>query len=172
MKKFIKSIAVTAAASTLLLASSAIAFEQKIAVINVQEAISQIPQAAVLMQTLETEFKDEKAVIEQLQKDLTFEDENLKRNGSLMSEKEKKDLQTKMASLYQQYQVKVKEFQQQVTQRKNQETNKLLALVTQAVDNIAAKNDYDLVLSKQAVVFSKPSTDITGKVIEQVSKLK
>jgi len=172
LKKFIKSIAVTAAASTLLLASSAIAFEQKIAVINVQEAISQIPQAAVLMQTLETEFKDEKAVIEQLQKDLTFEDENLKRNGSLMSEKEKKDLQTKMASLYQQYQVKVKEFQQQVTQRKNQETNKLLALVTQAVDNIAAKNDYDLVLSKQAVVFSKPSTDITGKVIEQVSKLK
>lgn len=172
MKKFIKSIAVTAAASTLLLASSAIAFEQKIAVVDVQEAISQIPQAAVLMQTLETEFKDEKAVIEQLQKDLTFEDENLKRNGSLMSEKEKKDLQTKMAGLYQQYQVKVKEFQQQVTQRKNQETNKLLALVTQAVDNIAAKNDYDLVLSKQAVVFSKPSTDITGKVIEQVSKLK
>jgi len=165
-------MAVTAAASTLLLASSAIAFEQKIAVVDVQEAISQIPQAAVLMQTLETEFKDEKAVIEQLQKDLTFEDENLKRNGSLMSEKEKKDLQTKMAGLYQQYQVKVKEFQQQVTQRKNQETNKLSALVTQAVDNIAAKNDYDLVLLKQAVVFSKPSTDITSKVIEQVSKLK
>jgi len=172
LKKFIKSMAITATASTLLLASSAMAFEQKIAVVNVQEAISQIPQAAALMQTLETEFKDEKAVIEQLQKDLTFEDENLKRNGSLMSEKEKKDLQTKMTGLYQQYQVKVKEFQQQVAQRKNQETNKLLALVTQAVDNIAAKNDYDLVLSKQAVVFSKPSTDITGEVVEQVSKLK
>lgn len=172
MKKFIKSIAVTATASTLLLASSAMAFEQKIAVVNVQEAISQIPQAATLMQTLETEFKDEKAVIEQLQKDLTFEDENLKRNGSLMSEKEKKDLQTKMSGLYQQYQVKVKEFQQQVAQRKNEETNKLLALVTQAVDNIAAKEDYDLVLSKQTVVFSKPSTNITDKVVEQVSKLK
>ena len=172
MKKFIKSIAVTATASTLLLASSAMAFEQNIAVVNVQEAISQIPQAATLMQTLETEFKDEKAVIEQLQKDLTFEDENLKRNGSLMSEKEKKDLQTKMSGLYQQYQVKVKEFQQQVAQRKNEETNKLLALVTQAVDNIAAKEDYDLVLSKQTVVFSKPSTNITDKVVEQVSKLK
>jgi outer membrane protein len=165
-------MAITATASTLLMASSAMAFEQKIAVVNVQEAISQIPQAAALMQTLETEFKDEKAVIEQLQKDLTFEDENLKRNGSLMSEKEKKELQTKMAGLYQQYQVKVKEFQQKVAQRKNEETNKLLALVTQAVDNVAAKNDYDLVLSKQAVVFSKPATNITSKVVEQVSKLK
>ena len=172
MKKFIKSMAITATASSLLLASSAMAFEQKIAVVNVQEAISQIPQAAVLMQTLETEFKDEKAVIEQLQKDLTFEDENLKRNGSLMNEKEKEELQNKMAGLYQQYQVKVKEFQQKVAQRKNQETSKLLALVTQAVDNIAAKEDFELVLSKQAVVFSKPSTDITAKVVEQVSKLK
>ncbi|MBL4941238.1 MAG: OmpH family outer membrane protein [Colwellia sp.] len=172
MNKFIKSLAITATASTLLLTSSAMAFEQKIAIVNVQEAISQIPQAAVLMQTLEAEFKGEKAVIEQLQKDLTFEDENLKRNGSLMSEKEKKDLQTKMAGLYQQYQVKVKEFQQKTSQRRNQETNKLLALVSQAVDNIAAKDDYDLVISKQAVVFSKPAINITSKVIEQVSKLK
>ncbi len=165
-------MAITATASSLLLASSAMAFEQKIAVVNVQEAISQIPQAAALMQTLEIEFKDEKAVIEQLQKDLTFEDENLKRNGSLMSEKEKTELQTKMSGLYQQYQVKVKEFQQKVAQRKNQETNKLLALVTQVVDNIAAKEDFDLVISKQAVVFSKPNTDITSKVVEQVSKIK
>lgn len=165
-------MAITATASTLLLASSAMAQDQKIAVVNVQEAISQIPQAATLMQTLETEFKDEKAVIEQLQKDLTFEDENLKRNGSLMSEKEKTELQTKMSGLYQQYQVKVKEFQQTVSMRKNEETNKLLALVTQAVDNIAAKNGYDLVISKQAVVFSKPENNITSKVVEQVSKLK
>ena len=172
MNKFIKSMAITATASTLLLASSAMAFEQKIAVVNVQEAISQIPQAAALMQTLENEFKDEKAVIEQLQKDLTFEDENLKRNGSLMSEKEKKELQTKMAGIYQQYQGKVKAFQQQVAQRKNVETNKLLALVTQAVDNIAAKEGYDLVLARAAVVFSKPSINITSKVVEQVSKLK
>lgn len=165
-------MAITATASTLLLASSAMAQDQKIAVVNVQEAISQIPQAATLMQTLETEFKDQKAVIEQLQKDLTFEDENLKRNGSLMSEKEKTELQTKMSGLYQQYQVKVKEFQQTVSMRKNEETNKLLALVTQAVDNIAAKDGYDLVISKQAVVFSKPETNITSKVVEQVSKLK
>ena len=172
MNKFIKSIAITAAASSMLLASSAMAFEQKIAIINVQEAISQIPQAAALMQALESEFKDEKAVLEQLQKDLSFEDENFKRNGSLMSEKEKTELQTKMAGLYQQYQVKGKEFQQKVTQRRNEETNKLLALVTQAVDNIAAKNGYDIVLSKQTVVFSKPAINITSKVVEQVSKLK
>lgn len=172
MNKFIKSLVMTATASTLLLASSAMAFEQKIAVVNVQEAINQIPQSAVLMQTLEAEFKDEKSVLEQLQKDLTFEGENLKRNGSLMSEKEKVALQEKMKNLYNQYQAKVNQFQQKVAQRKNTETNKLFALVTQVVDNIAAKEGYDLVLSKQAVIFSKPTMNITNKVVEQVSKLK
>ncbi len=165
-------MAFTATASTLLLASSAMAFEQKIAVVNVEEAISQIPQSAALMKTLEAEFKDEQAVIGQLQKDLTFANEELKRNGSVMSEKEKQDKQTEMANLYQQYQDKVKTFQQKVAQRKNIETNKLYALVIQAVDNIAGKGGYDLVLSKQAVVFSKPKINITSKVVEQVSKLK
>lgn len=172
MNKFIKSMAITAAASSLLLTSSAMAAEQKIAVLNVQGAIQQIPQSATLMQALEAEFKDEKSVIEKLQKDLTFEDENLKRNGSLMSEKEKTELQTKMAGLYQQYQTKVKEFQQKLSQRRNEETNKLVALVTQASDNIAAKEGFDLIISKQAVIFSKPSVDITGKVVEIVSKIK
>ena len=77
-----------------------------------------------------------------------------------------------MNNLYQQYQAKVKVFQQKVAQRKNIETNKLYALVTQVVDNIAAKEKYDLVLSKQAVIFSKPAMNITNKVVEQVSKLK
>jgi len=172
LNKFIKKIVLTTAASTLLLASSTMAAEQKIAVISVQEAISQIPQSAVLMQALEAEFKDDKAVLAQLEKDIVFEKENFKRNGSLMSEKEKQALQVKVSDLIQQFQVKAKGFQQQINLRKNEETNKLVALVIQAVDNIAAKEKYDLVLAKAAVIFSKPKHNITAQVVKQVSKLK
>jgi outer membrane protein len=45
-------------------------------------------------------------------------------------------------------------------------------LVRQAIDNIAAKGDYDLVLEQSAVVYSKPKTAITEEVVKQVSKLK
>jgi len=172
LNKLIKKIALTTAASTLLLASSIMAAEQKIAVVSVQEAISQIPQSAVLMQALEAEFKDDKAVLAQLEKDIMFEKENFKRNGSLMSEKEKQALQTKVSDLIQQFQVKAKGFQQKINLRKNEETNKLVALVIQAVDNIAAKEKYDLVLAKAAVIFSKPQHNITAQVVKQVSKLK
>ncbi len=160
------------AASGMLLASSAMAADQKIAVVNFQEVMGKIPQTAALMQSLEAEFKDEKAIITQLEKDIKYYQEKLKRDGSLMSAKEKDELNVKIKSLFQEYQVKGKALQDKASQRQNQETNKIIALVRQAVDNIAVKEDYDLVLSQQAIVYSKPDASITDIVIEHVSKLK
>jgi len=160
------------AASGMLLASSVMAADQKIGVVNFQEVMGKIPQTAALMQSLEAEFKDEKAIITQLEKDIKYYQEKLKRDGALMAAKEKDELNAKVKSLFQEYQVKGKALQDKASQRQNQETNKIIALVRQAVDNIAAKEDYDLVLSQQAVVFSKPDSSITDIVVEHVSKLK
>jgi outer membrane protein len=172
LKKFIKTIALTTAASGMLLASSAMAANQKIAVVNFQEIMGQIPQTAAVMQSLEAEFKDEKAVLAQLEKDIKYYQEKKKRDGSLMSAKEKEDLDKQIGTLYQDYQTKGKVFQQSTGARQNEETNKIIALVRQAIDNIAAKGKYDLVLEQKAVVFSKPESSITAEVVEQVSKLK
>ena len=172
MKKFIKTVACSAVASSLLLASSVMAADQKIAVVNFQEVMGKIPQTATVMQELEVEFKDDKAVLAQLEKDIKYYQEKKQRDGSLMSDKDKEVLDTQIATLYQDYQAKGKAFQQATGLRKNEETNKIVALVRQAIDNIAAKEKYDLVLEQQAVVFAKPDASITEKVVEQVSKLK
>jgi len=171
LKKFIKTITCAAVASSLLLATSAMAADQKIGVVNFQEVMGKIPQTATIMQSLEAEFKDDKAVLAQLQKDIQYYQEKQQRDGSLMSAKEKEDLKAQVTTLIQDYQTKGKAFQQATGLRKNEETNKIVALVRQAIDNIAAKEKYDLVLEQQAVVFSKPETSITDKVVEQVSKL-
>ncbi|WP_245560675.1 OmpH family outer membrane protein [Colwellia piezophila] len=168
----IKTMVMGVAASGILLASSAMAADQKIAVVNFQEVMGKIPQTAALMQSLEAEFKDEKAIVTQLEKDIKYYQEKLKRDGALMSPKEKEELNAKIKSLFQEYQVKGKTLQQKATQRQNQETNKIIALVRQAVDNIAVKENYDLVLNQQGVVYAKPDASITDIVVEHVSKLK
>ncbi len=172
MNKVIKTMVMGVAASGMLLAGSAMAADQKIGVINFQEVMSKIPQTAALMQSLEAEFKDEKAIVTQLEKDIKYYQEKLKRDGSLMSAKEKEELNVKVKSLFQEYQVKGKALQEKASQRQNQETNKIIALVRQAVDKIAVKQNYDLVLSQQAVVYAKPDASLTDVVVEQVSKLK
>ncbi|MBU2869892.1 OmpH family outer membrane protein [Colwellia sp. E2M01] len=172
MKKVIKTMVMGVAATGALLASSAMAADQKIGVVDFQAVMQKIPQTAALMQSLENEFKDEKATITQLEKDIKYYTEKLQRDGSLMSETEKAELEKTVQSLYQDYQVKGKALQQKATERQNQETNKIIALVRQTVDGIAVKGDYDLVLAQQGVVYSKPSASITDLVIEQVSKIK
>jgi len=170
LKKIIKSIAITAAASSLLLSSASFA-AQKIAVVNMQEIMSKIPQTATIMQSLEAEFKDDKAALIQLEKDIKYYQEKKKRDSALMSKKELNDLDMKIGVKYREYQTKGKAFQKKSGARQNEETNKILALVRQAIDNIAAKKQYDLVLEQKAVVFAKPETNISENVIKQVSKL-
>jgi outer membrane protein len=141
-------------------------------VVNFQEIMGKIPQTAALMQSLEAEFKDEKIIITQLEKDIKYNQEKLKRDGALMSKKEKDDLNVKIQALFTEYQTKGKALQDKASQRQNQETNKIIALVRQAVDSIAVKEKYDLVLSQQAVIYSKPGNSLTDAVVERVSKLK
>jgi outer membrane protein len=172
LNKVIQTIAFTAAASGMLLTGSALAAGEKIGVVNFQEVMQKIPQSAAVMQNLETEFKDDKAELMKLEGDIKFEQEKLKRDGALMSEAQKKESELKITTMYQDYQTKGKVFQQKSGQRQNEETNKIIALVRQAVDNIAAKSKYDLIVEQKAVVFSKPDADITEQVVEQVSKLK
>ena len=97
MNKLIKSIAIATTASGLLLASSAMAADQKIAVISFQEVMGQIPQTAAVMKTLEAEFKDERAVLAQLEQDIKYQQEKKKRDGALMSAKDVADLDEKAA---------------------------------------------------------------------------
>jgi outer membrane protein len=172
LKKFFKSIVLTTAASSILLASAAMAVDKKIAVVNFQEVMGKIPQTAVVMQSLEAEFKDDKAVLTQLEKDIKYYQEKNQRDGALMAPKEKEELEKQIATLYQDYQAKGKALQQKAGQRQGEEQNKIIALVRQAVDNIAAKGDYDLVLEQKAILYVKPEYTITEQVIEQVSKIK
>lgn len=171
MKKLFKSIALATVASGALLSSAAMAADQKIAIVNFQEVMGKIPQTAAVMQSLEAEFKDAKAELAQLEKDIKYYQEKKQRDSSLMSKKEIEELDKKIAENYQSYQVKGKELQQKAGARQNEETNKIIALVRQAIDGIAAKDKIDLVVEQKAVVFSKPDASITDKVIEQVSKL-
>jgi outer membrane protein len=154
----------------MLLTTAAMA--QEIAVVNFQEIMGKIPQTADVMQKLEAEFKDDKAAVALLESDIKYLQEKKKRDSALMNEKEIAELDKEIATKFQEYQLKGQALQKAAGARQNEETSKILALVRQAIDNIAAKEKYDMVIEQKAVVFAKPEANITDKVVEQVSKLK
>lgn len=169
--KVIKSILLTAVASSALFVSSAFA-AQKIAIVDVQAIMQQLPQTSAMLETLKEEFKDDAAEIKKMEDDLKFFQEKQKRDGALMNDKQKEELNKQIVDVYKKYQEKGQDLQKKSQIRRNEETNKILALVKQAIDNIAAKDQYDVVLRAETVTFAKPEFDISAKVVEQVSKLK
>lgn len=171
MNKVIKSL-LLAVATTTLIFSQTVSAEQKIGVVNFQQIVQTLPQTAEIIKALGEEFKDQGAELEKLKGDITFDQEKLKRDGALMSEKDKKELEKKIALAYRQFQEKGQTLQQQSQQRQNEETNKIVALVRQTVDTLAAKEGFDLIIDASAAPYVNPELDISKKVFDKVSKLK
>ncbi len=155
-----------------MMAGAVSAKEMKIGFVDVREVFSQLPQAAKLQETMKTEFGGKIAEVQKLEKDIAFNVEKFKRDGSTMSEDQKKKLQEDIGKQQQQYEQLARPLSEQIRARETEERNKLQALIKSAIDQIAAKDQYDLVLNSEAAVYAKPEYNISSAVVAQVSKAK
>ena len=161
-----------AAAMLLVGATQAQAADQKIGVVDMQKIFQALPQAAAIQQELAEEFKDQAEEIKALEGDLKFNMEKHRRDAATMSEAEIKALEETIVKQRQDYADKAKKYQQATQTRMGQEQQKLLGLIKQTVDAIAAEEKYDIILSAEAIVFIDESNNISRKVVERVSKIK
>ncbi len=170
LKIFTKSLIAGALMTSALVSATAQA-EQKIGAVNVQGIFQSLPQAATIQQSIAAEFKDKTEEVSRLEKDIKYYLEKNQRDAATMSEKEKKELQDKIIQLRNDYTAKAQPLQQEIQQRAQEEQNKLLGLIKQGIDAVAAKEKYDVILNANAVAFINPANDISKQVIEQVNKI-
>lgn len=169
MKQLAKSLISTALVSSALLSSAAMA-EQKIGVVNVEGIFQQMPQTVNVQQTINTEFKDRQDEVVRLQEDIKYQLNKRQREAATMSEEQIKELEANILKMREEYNAKAQPLQQAMQARSAEERNKLLALIQQSIQTVAAEGDFDLILQGNAAVFSKPEFDLSEKVLEQVSK--
>ncbi|QSX39006.1 OmpH family outer membrane protein [Shewanella sedimentimangrovi] len=143
---------------------------EKIAVVDMGSIFEQLPQREQISQSLKTEFGDRMAEAQKLQDELRGLLEKQQRDAALMNDTQKTELVRKMESLKADLQLKGKALDEDLRRRQGEEQNKLLVKVQKAINTIAEAEKYDLVLQRGAVVFVKPDADISGKVVEALSK--
>lgn len=171
MKKFSMNLVTGALLGTAIF-SSALMAEQKIGAINVQGIFQSMPQAATIQQDIATEFKDKTEEVSRLEKDIKYYLEKNQRDAATMSTKEKTELEQKIITMRDEYTAKAQPLQQEIQTRLKEEQNKLLGLIKQSIDVVAAKEKYDVILNANAVAFIKEEHDISKLVLDQVSKVK
>jgi outer membrane protein len=170
LKKFTKSL-IAGALLTTAMASSAVFAEQKIGVVNVQGIFQAMPQAASIQESIAAEFKDKTEEVSRLEKDIKYYLEKNQRDAATMSAKEKTELEGKIIALREEYTGKAQPLQKEIQARLQEEQNKLLGLIKQAIDAVAAKDKYDVILNSNAVAFINPDLDVSKLVLDQVAKI-
>ena len=168
--KAVKSAALVFAG--LLLAGNVMAKEMKIAFVDVQAVAAKIPQASAMQETIKNEFAQRIEAVGKLEKDINFSIEKLRRDGPTMSEAQQEELKATVNNQRQQYEQLARPLDEEIRTRQAEERNKVLALIKAAIDVVAEREKFDMVLNSGAAVYAKPEYDISEAVVAQVSKAK
>src|SRR3990167_1553279 len=118
----------------------------RIAVVNVQQVLQQSTRVAEVSKKLEGKFKKE---------------------SPTMSQKDKDNMQKKIADDRAELVKKVVAYQQDLQKEQNQAMQGILNSLNSVVSDIAKKDNYGLVLDSQAVIFSIDNNDITKDVAKK-----
>ncbi len=147
-------------------ASVVTASEFKVGFVNVQKVLKMAPQAEDARVRMEKEFAPRDRELVSLQKEIRKLEDKLVRDGAIMTEKElgglKRDLRAQKRELKRQQD----EFREDLNLRRNQELSKIQRMVLEAIQALAKKEKYDLIISD--AVFAGERVDITPKVVEQL----
>jgi outer membrane protein len=144
-------------------AVSAQAAESKIAVVNIPRLLESAPQAKAMMEQLQSEFAPRQRELAALQKDLREKEETLKRDGAVMSEEERRNIERQLRDGQRDFQRKGQEMNEDANLRRNEELGKLQRILGQEIQNYARGQNFDLVLGD--VIYASEGMDITDALL-------
>lgn len=156
-----------AAIALALIGSLAQAQELKIGYVDLQRVLRDAQPAKAAQAKLESEFGKREKELADLAARLKAASERLDRDAPTLAESERSRRQRELVEQDREFQRKRREFQEDLTQRKNEELAQVLDRANRAVKQIFDQEKYDLIL--QEVVFASPRVDITKRVIDALN---
>ncbi len=165
MTKLLKSVLV--AVVTLVTANLTLAQELKIGYVNSERVLREATPAKTALARMEADFsKRDKDLNDQAAKFKTAA-EKLEKDAPTLPEAERNRRQRDLVEQERDIQRKRREFQEDLNQRRNEETAALVERANKVIKQIFDAEKYDLVL--QDVVFAGARVDITDKVIKALN---
>ena len=162
---FVKS---TAAVFLLALAAGGVqAQELKIGYVNSDRVLREAVPAKAAQAKLETEFSKREKDIADLAARLKAAGDKLDKDAPTLAEAERGRRQRDLVEQDREFQRKRREFQEDLSQRKNEELATVVERANKVIKQIFETEKYDLIL--QEAVFAGPKIDITEKVIKSLN---
>lgn len=168
MSKLLQSVAL--AASMMVAASAVQAQELKIGYVNSERVLREANLAKTAQIKLEAEFGKREKDLRDLETKLRGAAEKLEKDAPTLSEAERSRRQRDVVEQERDLQRKRREWQEDLTQRKNEELSVVVEKANRVIKQIFEAEKYDLIL-QDAIHFSA-RVDITKKVIDALNAQK
>jgi len=141
---------------------------QKIGYVATGQAMAQLAKRYNVQDKLRKEFSGRVNELRSLEKKMKAKIDKLKRDGAVMSDSDRTKLQRELASLESSYKLKAQALAEDQRRRGQEEEQKLVMKIRTAIDSVAKKEGYNLVLDANAVLFASKKDDLSQKVISAV----
>ena len=160
---------VKALATSVIVGASfgALAEDLKIGYVNSDRVLRDATPAKAAQAKLEAEFSKRDKEMAEIASKIKSASEKLEKDAPTLSEAERSRRQRELVDQDREFQRKRREFQEDLTQRKNEELSVVVERANKVIKQIFESEKYDLII--QEAVFAGPRIDITDKVVKALN---
>ncbi len=141
----------------------------KIGFVDSGKVSSNAPQAEAARAKLQKEFAPRDRDIAAQQKDIQKLEDKLQRDGAVMSQDQRDELQHKIVSMKRDVRRSQDEFRDDFNMRRNEELSKLQRRIVEVISELAKEKGFDLIVS-DGVIFASSRINITDMVLERLKR--
>src|SRR3954447_5175310 len=154
----------------LALGSQVQADDFRVGFVNTDRVFREANSAKAAQAKLEQEFSRREKDLNDLGNTIKSASDKFEREAPTLSEGQRQQRQKQLIDQDREFQRKRREFQEDLTARKNEELQQVLERANRVVKQVAEAEKYDVIL--QEAVYINPKHDITDKVIKALNAAK
>lgn len=167
MKKFLTLVTLIG----LLISPTILAADSpKIGIINIAKIMQESKQATKAREQLKKKFAPQQEELAKLQEKIKTTQEKLNRDKAVLAKKELQKLNDQFEVDKRDFQRRQQAFMQDLQTEQGKIMRDLSQTLNKTVEAVAKKQDYDLILQRDQVVFASETVDITESVLKALNK--
>lgn len=140
----------------------------KLGIVDLQRIMQTAPQMKAIQDKLEQSFRPRRDKLVAMEDTLKKDMQRFKRDTAVLSQTEKKDLERKIVLSQQTFEREGQQYQQELSTAHNEAMEDLYNRIRKAINQVAEKDKYDVILQKDAAPFSASNLDITDSVLKNI----
>lgn len=141
--------------------------ELKIGYVNIAKVMEKSPLTAKAKSRLETEFSGRDKSLETQQKDLKAMEDKMTKDGSVMSESERRRMEKDFGEKRREFERAYREYSEDFNMRRNEELSAIQKRISEVVRNLAKEEQFDLLLA-DGVMHASEQIDMTQRVLQKL----